>query len=112
MQQNFQGKEMNERALVVDSNNLMLPQLSNAMADAQKVNIAKFDEAQRQRIAQIVASVGELDSAAVSTFGTEQQMQMNGFLDQLLTGIRTSDVGEVGAITLDLARHIKSMKLA
>ncbi|MBI3730190.1 MAG: toxic anion resistance protein [Burkholderiales bacterium] len=103
---------MDERSLVVDSQNSLLPQLSNAFTDQQKINIAAFSDAQRQRVAQIVAATGELDSAAVTNFGTEQQMQMNRFLDELLVGIRTADVGEAGAITLELARHIKTMKLA
>ena len=103
---------MDERSLVVDSQNSLLPQLSNAFTDQQKINIAAFSDTQRQRVAQIVAATGELDSAAVTNFGTEQQMQMNRFLDELLVGIRTADVGEAGAITLELARHIKTMKLA
>jgi len=88
-----------------------LPVLANSMPEDQKINLAKFDEPQRMRINQIVASVGQLDSATVTGFGAEKQMQMNAFLDDLLKGIRTSEVGEAGAITLDLARHIKGMNL-
>lgn len=90
---------------------IVMPELANSMTESQKINLAKFDEAQRTRINQIVASVGELDSAAVTSFGAEKQMQMNAFLDDLLKGIRTSEVGEAGAITLELARHIKGMNL-
>lgn len=89
----------------------LVPAFANAMTDQHKINLAKFDEAKRQRINQIIATVGEIDSAAVTSFGADKQMQMNAFLDDLLKGIRTSEVGEAGSITLDLARHIKSMKL-
>ncbi|MFZ6742840.1 toxic anion resistance protein [Undibacterium sp. JH2W] len=103
---------MDERSVVVDQQISMLPQLSNVFTDQQKINIAAFSEGQRQRVAQIVAATGELDSAAVTSFGTEQQIRMNQFLDELLVGIRTVDVGEAGAITLELARQIKTIKLA
>ncbi|HEY6874162.1 MAG TPA: toxic anion resistance protein [Geobacteraceae bacterium] len=102
---------MNENTAVPEKGVMVMPELANAMTESQKINLAKFDEAQRTRINQIVACVGELDSAAVTSFGAEKQIQMNAFLDELLKGIRTSEVGEAGAITLDLARHIKGMNL-
>jgi uncharacterized protein YaaN involved in tellurite resistance len=103
---------MNNDTAVLEKGVNDIPGLANSMTENQKINLAKFDEVQRARISQIVASVGELDSAAVTSFGAEKQMQMNAFLDDLLKGIRTSEVGEAGAITLDLAKHIKGMNLA
>ena len=102
---------MDDRTAVSEEGVMVLPELANSMTGSQKINMTKFDEAQRTRISQIVASVGELDSAAVTSFGAEKQMQMNAFLDDLLKGIRTSEVGEAGAITLELARHIKKLNL-
>jgi len=103
---------MNEHTAAIENGVMVIPELANSMPENQKINLAKFDEAQRTRINQIVSTVGELDSAAVTSFGAEKQMQMNDFLDDLLKGIRTSEVGEAGAITLDLARHIKGLNLA
>ena len=102
---------MNEQPAAPAYGLVTVPPLANALTDDQKINFAKFDEAQRSRINQIVAAVGRLDSATVTGFGADKQMQMNAFLDDLLKGIRTSEVGEAGTITLDLARHIKGMNL-
>ena len=88
-----------------------LPVLANALPDKQKINLAKFDEAQRQRITDIASTVGVLDSTAVTNFGVAAQRKMNSFLDQLLQGIRTYEVGQAGALTIELAHHIKAMDL-
>ncbi len=85
--------------------------LVNALPDKQKINLAKFDDAQRQRITDIASTVGVLDSAAVTNFGVEAQRKMNSFLDQLLQGIRTYEVGQAGALTIELAHQIKAMDL-
>lgn len=88
-----------------------MPVLANVMTENQKVNFTKFSDEQRKRIAQIASSVVVLDSNAVSVFGVEAQRKMNGYLDELLKGIRTCEVGEAGEITMELAKHIKSMNL-
>ncbi len=88
-----------------------MPVLANVMTENQKVNFTKFTDEQRKRIAQIAASVAILDSNAVSGFGVEAQRKMNGYLDELLKGISTCEVGEAGEITMELAKHIKSMNL-
>lgn len=88
-----------------------LPELNNAMTEGQKINFIKFSEEQRKRIAQIASTVLVLDSNAVTGFGVEAQRKMNSYLDELLKGIRTCEVGEAGEITMELAKHIKSMNL-
>ena len=90
---------------------LSVPELANTLPASQKINLAKFDERQRQQIADIAATVGVLDSAAVTNFGVAAQQKMNAFLDQLLQGIRTYEVGQAGALTVELAHHIKAMDL-
>ncbi|MDF2675031.1 MAG: toxic anion resistance protein [Clostridiales bacterium] len=87
------------------------PELANVMTENQKVNFTKFSDEQRKRIAQISSTVVVLDSNAVTGFGVEAQRKMNGYLDELLKGIRTCEVGEAGEITMELAKHIKSMNL-
>ena len=86
-------------------------ELVNALSENQKINFTKFSDEQRKRIAQIVSTVAVLDSNAVTGFGVESQRRMNGYLDELLKGIRTSEVGEAGEITMELAKRIKSMNL-
>lgn len=88
-----------------------MPILVNALSDNQKINFTKFSEEQRKRIMQITSTVAVLDSNAVTSFGVEAQRRMNGYLDELLKGIRTSEVGEAGEITMELAKSIKSMNL-
>src|SRR5271165_5808057 len=74
--------------------------LASVLPDSQKINLTKFDDSQRQRITDIASTVGVLDSAAVTSFGVEAQRKMNSFLDQLLQGIRTYEVGQAGALTI------------
>jgi len=90
---------------------LRLPELVNVIKDDNKINLAKFDNQQRQRIVEIASTVGVLDSAAVTGFGVEVQQRMNSFLDQLLQGIRTYEVGASGELTIELAKNIKVMNL-
>jgi uncharacterized protein YaaN involved in tellurite resistance len=86
-------------------------ELKNALSDTQKINFIKFSEEQRKKIAQIAQTITVLDSNAVTGFGVEAQRRMNGYLDELLKGIKTYEVGEAGEITLELAKQIKSMNL-
>lgn len=88
-----------------------LPVLANSMPDKRKVDFTKFSDEQRKMVNKIVAAVPVLDSNAVATFGNEPQRKMNGYLDELLRGIRVCDAGQAGVITMELARHIKSMNL-
>lgn len=101
---------MNEYGLAVEAQGVF-PELNNAMTEGQKINFTKFTEEQRKRIAQIASTVAVLDSNAVTGFGVEAQRKMNSYLDELLKGIRTCEVGEAGEITMELAKHIKSMNL-
>jgi uncharacterized protein YaaN involved in tellurite resistance len=88
-----------------------MPLLTNAFTQEHKINLAKFDETQRARITQIVTGCVRLDSATVMAFGADVQRRTNGYLDSLLQGIRTCDVGVAGELTLELSHSIKDMKL-
>lgn len=87
------------------------PELANAMKNSQKINLAKLTEEQRNEVNRIVASVPVLDSNAVTTFGNEAQRKLNSYLDELLKGIKVCEAGQAGVITMELAKHIKSMNL-
>jgi uncharacterized protein YaaN involved in tellurite resistance len=88
-----------------------IPGLTNAMPDSQKIDFTRLSEEQRSMVNKIVASVPFLDSNAVATFGNEAQRKMNSYLDELLKGIKVCDAGQAGVITMELAKHIKSMNL-
>ena len=90
---------------------IQLPVLANTYGDAEKINLAKYDEEQRGRITQIVSAYPKLDSATVMGFGADVQRRTNGYLDSLLQGIRTSEAGASGELTIELARGIKTMNL-
>lgn len=102
--------KMNDYELNMETHGAV-PELANAMPENRKINFTKFTDEQRKRISQIAATVAVLDSNAVTGFGVEAQRKMNGYLDELLKGIRTCEVGEAGEITMELAKHIKSMNL-
>lgn len=87
------------------------PELANNMPETRKIDFTKLTEEQRREVNRIVASVPVLDSNAVATYGSEAQRKMNSYLDELLKGIRVCDAGEAGVITMELAKHIKSMNL-
>lgn len=88
-----------------------IPQLTNMLPDTQKIDFTKLSDEQRNKINKIVSSVPVLDSNAVAAFGNEAQRKMNSYLDELLRGIKVCDAGEAGVITMELAKHIKSMNL-
>ena len=88
-----------------------VPMLLNNMGEDYKINLAKYDDAQRQRVMKIASSVGVLDSVAVTGFGVEVQQKMNSYLDELLKGIKTADIGGAGQLTVDLAKNIKALNL-
>ncbi len=88
-----------------------LPVLAGLLSDDKRVNIEKFSEPDRRRITDIARTASVLDSATVTAFGTEPQQRMNAFLDELLQGLRTDEVGVAGELTIELATSIKTMNL-
>jgi len=88
-----------------------LPVLARHFADDHKVNLAKYEGAPRRRIDDIVAAYPVIDGQTVVQFGVEPQRGINRHLDELLRGIRTSEAGVAGELTLELARNIKAMNL-
>jgi uncharacterized protein YaaN involved in tellurite resistance len=88
-----------------------LPALANQFPQESKINLAQFQGAQRQRIEEIIRRHAQLDSEIVLRFGIEPQQDINRQLDELLQGVKTSDAGVAGQLTLELARNIKSMNL-
>jgi uncharacterized protein YaaN involved in tellurite resistance len=94
---------------VVATNNL--PELSYLMTPEQQTDLSKYSPQQMARVEQIAASISFTDTNTLLSFGAEPQRKLNEYLDQLLEGIRTSDVGAAGDLTIELATTIKAINL-
>lgn len=91
---------------------IQLPVLANLLTENKRVDLAKFDDDEQRRIADLASGVSAVDSASIIGFGAEPQQRMNAFLDELLQGLRTSEIGVAGELTIELATSIKAMNLA
>ena len=105
---------MNDETLtptVIPPTSATLPTLNNALTEERKLNLSKFTDEQRDRIRSIATATPVLDSGAVMRFGADAQERMNAYLDELMKGVRTAEVGVAGELTIELARNIKAMNL-
>jgi len=88
-----------------------LPSLALQIASRDIVDPARFDGPRRQQAGVIAASVTLNDSNAIATFGAGPQRKLSGFLDQLLAGARTDEIGLFGALVTELATDIRALDL-
>jgi uncharacterized protein YaaN involved in tellurite resistance len=88
-----------------------LPVLANALSPCQLIPLDRFDEARRKQVAELAGTVSMTDSNSIMTFGAEPQRRMNGFLDELLKGVRTDETGPAGELIVELATAIKTINL-
>jgi uncharacterized protein YaaN involved in tellurite resistance len=88
-----------------------LPALADQFGPERRVDLAKFDPPTLARVHQIVGAIAVLDGRAVNSFGLEPQARANAFLDELMAGIRTSDVGNAGALVAELATGVKMLDI-
>ena len=88
-----------------------LPVLAERLAPSDIVDPSRFDDARRQQVASIAAGVSVTDSNTVATFGAGPQRKLSNFLDQLLAGAQTDEVGTAGALVMELATDIKALDL-
>ncbi len=95
----------------VASTDAALPALALRLAPGDIVDPGRFDDARRQQVAVIAASVSATDSNTVATFGAGPQRKLSGFLDQLLAGTKADEVGLAGALVTELATDIKALDL-
>jgi len=114
---NTQTSEMTVTELTIDNAlgnttaNLPIPALKLELQPKHKVDLAKLSDDQRTRINQIVSSVSFSDTNSLLSFGSDAQRQLSQHLDQLLEGIRTSEAGRAGEVTIALATTIKDLNL-
>ena len=88
-----------------------LPALADQFGPDRRLDLSRFDANAMARISQIAGAIGKLDGRAVNSFGLEPQGRANAFLDELMSGIRTSDVGNAGALVAELATGVKMLDI-
>ena len=88
-----------------------LPALAERLAPADIVDVSRFDDARRQQVASIAASVTTADSNVIATFGAGPQRKLSSFLDQLMGSTKADDIGLAGALVTELATDIKALDL-
>jgi uncharacterized protein YaaN involved in tellurite resistance len=85
--------------------------LANALPTSQLIPLDRFDDARRKQVAELAGTVSMSDSNSIMTFGAEPQRRMNGFLDEMLKGVRTDEAGAAGELIVELATAIKGINL-
>jgi uncharacterized protein YaaN involved in tellurite resistance len=88
-----------------------LPALADQFGSDRRIDLSKFDLPTLARVQQIAKSIAVLDGRVVNSFGLEPQARANAFLDDLMAGIRTSDVGNAGALVAELATGVKMLDI-
>ncbi len=91
---------------------LNVPVLRYELQPKHQLDLSKLTTEQTSRVNQIAASVSFTDTNSLVSFGSEAQRELSQHLDQLLDGMRTSEAGRAGEITIALATTIKSLKLS
>jgi uncharacterized protein YaaN involved in tellurite resistance len=76
------------------------------------MDLSKLSPAQMERVNQIASSVSFADTNSLMSFGSDAQRELSQHLDQLLAGMRTSEAGRAGEITIALATTIKDLNLS
>ena len=75
------------------------------------IRLDGFDDARRKRANEVAAGVNVADSTSLAVFGAGPQRKLSGFLDQLLAGTRTNEIGVAGELVLELATDLKRLDL-
>ena len=94
---------------VADRSNL--PALKLVLTPDRQTDLRQYNPEQLACIEQIAASVSFNDTNSLLSFGAEPQRKLNDYLDELLKGLRTNQVGAAGDLTIELATAIKSVNL-
>ncbi len=76
------------------------PSLRYELKADRQIDLNKFTDEQKARINQIAASVSFSDTNSLMSFGADAQRELSKHLDQLLEGMRTSEAGRAGEITI------------
>ncbi|MFZ6693584.1 toxic anion resistance protein [Undibacterium sp. SXout20W] len=87
------------------------PMLHYELQADRQIDLNKFSDEQKARINQIATSVSFSDTNSLMSFGADAQRELSKHLDQLLEGMRTSEAGRAGEITIALATTLKDLNL-
>jgi uncharacterized protein YaaN involved in tellurite resistance len=98
-------------ALVPNESTLPIPALRYEFKPEQQIDLSKLTAAQMDRVNQIASSVSFTDTNSLMSFGSDAQRELSQHLDQLLEGMRTSEAGRAGEVTIALATTIKDLNL-
>jgi uncharacterized protein YaaN involved in tellurite resistance len=98
-------------ALVPNESTLPIPALRYELKAEQQIDLSKLTAAQMDRVNQIASSVSFADTNSLMSFGSDAQRELSQHLDQLLEGMRTSEAGRAGEVTIALATTIKDLNL-
>ncbi|MDY7540152.1 toxic anion resistance protein [Undibacterium sp. RTI2.1] len=93
------------------SDNLPVPVLKYELQAERQIDLNKFSDEQKNRINQIASSVSFSDTNSLMSFGSDVQRELSQHLDQLLEGMRTSEAGRAGEITIALATTLRDLNL-
>ncbi len=81
------------------------------IASDDQVALDSLGEARRKRALEVAAGVSATDSTSLAIFGAAPQRKLSGFLDQLLAGTGTNEIGVAGDLVTELATSLKRLDL-
>ncbi len=81
------------------------------IATDDQVALDSLGEARRKRALEVAAGVSATDSTSLAIFGAAPQRKLSGFLDQLLAGTGTNEIGVAGDLVTELATSLKRLDL-
>ena len=88
-----------------------VPGLALLLAPGDMIDPARFDDARRQQVDVIAATVSLRDSNTIATFGAGPQRKLSSFLDQLLGATKADEIGMAGELVTELATDIRALDL-
>lgn len=86
-------------------------ELPVVIAADDQVALDGLGEARRKRAMEVAAGVSATDSTSLAVFGAAPQRKLSGFLDQLLAGTGTNEIGVAGNLVTELATSLKRLDL-
>ncbi len=85
--------------------------LNYALTPAHQRDLTRLSDEDRARVNEIAAGVSFADTNSLLSFGADAQRAVSAHLDRLLEGLRASDAGRAGELTIALATMVKDLHL-
>ncbi|MGO4938107.1 toxic anion resistance protein [Fundicoccus sp. Sow4_H7] len=74
--------------------------------------VATLSNEERQRVNEIKTSINLQDSQLLSIYGSNSQKNLAQFSEQILSEVRSKDVGEIGTLMSDLMVKVRDLDIA